>query len=152
MCMSTHTCQGCVRRSEDNWWSLGSSFYHGPRLGGKHLDLLSHLIQPFTNFSAFIHLFIYLFVCIGMKMCSPLDHIRVIINPCNLMSMCLKQEVASIIFDQNQCNSASANPQADVIPPTFCLCNYSPQDCLDLLTRVQRSSGNRTSSSSGAKG
>lgn len=43
-------------------------------------------------------------------MCPSLDHIRVIINSCNPMSMCLEQEVASIIFDQNQCNSASANP------------------------------------------
>lgn len=86
-------------------------------------------------------------------MCPSLDHIRVIISSCNLMSLCLKQEVASIIFDQNQCNSASANPQADVTPVTFCLYNYSPQDCLDLLlTRVQRNPGNRTSSSSGARG
>lgn len=73
-------------------------------------------------------------------------------HSCHL-SMCLKQEVASIIFDQNQCNSASADPQADVTPVTFCLYNYSPQDCLDLLlTRVQRSPGNRTSSSKWCKG
>lgn len=66
-------------------------------------------------------------------MCPSLDHIRVIINSCNPMSMCLEQKVASIIFDQNQCNLASANPQADVTPATFCLYNYSPQDCLDFF-------------------